>query len=401
MAATPDWIRENSINYPNAVGSAGSRQNIHLIRGAQKRDLAVVVQGQLNLTAANNTPANTNAGDELAFIRELKLYGNDGTPMKQIFGPDLPFLTFFETGVWMPPAVQIGDGLTANPSFKTVIPLFFNSTRCFKPHDSSLDSGSYSDILLELNLGPATDINANATWLQAPTFEVVSHEQLPTDHPYLRKRHFRLSQVIAGAGNYRFQLDQGPTYRRFLINTTVAGVDTPGCFNELKLSSGGRVKMDTSDTYLSQMPRYRMGTNFNFDQRTPLPSALTAEADALGSARTGTITDVGGAFSQATINQNFRELSDYANQLRNVLLSTQRTAQPRISTATDVNGWYFLDLVTDSYILEALDTEFVASNYLEFSVTQACTINLIVEVIEDLRKPQYAGVPGAVGKAKA
>jgi hypothetical protein len=394
---TPDWLRENTLPYV-----ANSRQSVHLIRGGQKRDLALVVTGQPTITAANNTPANTLAGDELAFLRELKIYGNDGVPLKICNGLDLPFLTWMETGVWPQPAYQLGDGLTANPSFKTVIPLFFNSSRCFKPHDSSLDSGSYSDLVFELNLGPHTDINAAATgWTTLPTFELISHEQRPTDHPWLRKRHYKLTQVVAGAGNYRFQLDQGPTYRRFLVNTTVAGVDTPSCFSNVKLSSGGRVKLDVSDTYLQQMPRFRMGAPFNSEGASAVPAALTAETDAFGTARTGTIADVSAAFVQATLNNNFRELADYCNQLRSLIVGTQRQGQPRISTQTNVNAWYPLDLVTDSYIQDALDTEFVASNYLEFAVTSACTINLIVEVLEDLRKPQYAGVPGAVGKAAA
>lgn len=394
---TPDWLRENSLPFV-----ANSRQNIHLIRGGQKRDLALVFTGQLTCTAANNTPANTNIGDELALIKELKIYGNDGVPLKIMNGPDLPYMTWFETGIFPQPAIQLGDSFTANPSWKTVIPLFFNSSRCFKPHDSTLDSGSYSDIIFEMQLGNFTDINSQASaFSTAPTFEIISHEQQPTDHPYLRKRHYKLTQVVAGAGNYRFQLDQGPTYRRFLINTVTGGVDTPGLFSNLKLSSGGRVKMDVSETYLQQMPRFRMGSPFNVENSAQVPAGLTSETDAFGTPRTGTISDVGGAFSQATLNNNFRELSDYVNQLRNAIVATQRQQQPRISSASNVLGWYPVDLVTDSYILESLDTEFVASNYLEFAVTGACTINIIVEVLEDLRKPQYAGVPGAVGKAAA
>lgn len=396
---TPDWLRENTVPF-----TANTRQNVHLIRGGQKRDLALVMSGQLTLTAANNTSANLLMGDEMALLKELKIYGNDGVPLKLVNGSDLPFLTFFETGIWPLPCVQLGDGLTANPTFKTVIPLFFNSSRCFKPHDSSLDSGSYADLVFELALGNFTDINASATgFAVTPTFELISHEQQPTDHPYLRKRHYKLTQVVAGAGNYRFQLDQGPTYRRFLVNTTTGSpaADTPGCFSNVKIVSGGRVKMDTSDTYAFQMPRYRMGTPFNFQQPGPIPAAITSETDAFGTPRTGTIADVGGAFAQATLNNNFRELSDYVNQLRNFLVTTQQATQPRISPKTDNTAWYMIDTVTDSYIMDSLDTEFVASNYLEFAVSQACTINVIVEVLEDLRKPQYAGVPGAVGKAAA
>ena len=99
--------------------------------------------------------------------------------------------------------------------------------------------------MFELSLGNFTDINASATgFAVTPTFELISHEQQPTDHPYLRKRHYKLTQVVAGAGNYRFQLDQGPTYRRFLVNTTTGSpaTDTPGCFSNVKIVSGGRVR---------------------------------------------------------------------------------------------------------------------------------------------------------------
>lgn len=318
---------------PSPIYQANGKQSVKIGRGGQYLSLILKQACQPTLTIANNTAANTLRGDDLGVLAHFRLFGNDGLPLIDLDGPDLRWLAWLAGAGAQPIRTNatLGDGATANPSCESKIEIPFCSTRCLKPFDSALDSTNYTDMTAEFTWFDHLKINASATGFTTnPSYEIYTTEVPPHDHPYLRKRVIKLTQTFSGSGTQRFNLDQGPEYRRFIINAQTGGADTTGLFSRVRLVSGGRIKFNYTESALLDVMKNRFGIRFG-----------------------------------DTVTRNTVEKQD---------------------------AWYLVDNVYfDGLITEALDTERVASNYLEFDLTAAATISVLVELLEDLRRPQYGG----------
>lgn len=328
---TPDYIQQ-----PAPLYTANGKNTVKIGRGGQILSLILVQTCQPTVTGANNTAANTLRGDDLGVLAHFRVFGNDGLPLIDLDGPDLRWRNYLcDTGVPVRTNATLGDGATANPSLTSVIEIPFEMTRTIKPFDSALDSTRYTDLTAEFTFNDHTKINSQATgFTTAPSYELYTLEVPPHDHPYLRKRWIKLTKTFAGSGTQRFDLDQGPEYRRFVINTQSGGNDTTGLFSRVRLNSGGRIKLNLSEVALRETMKRRYGL------------------------RAGeTIT---------------------------------------VNTVEKQDAWYLMENVTlDGMATQALDTERIATNYLEFDLTGAATVNVLVELLEDLRRPQYGGQAAA------
>jgi len=324
---TPDYFQQPAPQYV-----ANQKQTVKIGRGGQILSLILVQTCQPTITGANNTAGNTLRGDDLGVLGHLRVFGNDGLPLIDLDGPDLFWRNWLcDNGVPPRKNATLGDGATANPSLTSVIEIPFELSRTLKAFDAALDSTRYTDLTAEFTFNDHTKINSLASgFTTAPAYELYTLEVPPHDHPYLRKRYIKLTKTFAASGTQRFDLDQGPEYRRFLINTQSAGNDTTGLFSRVRLNSGGRIKANLSEVALREVMKRRYGM------------------------RAG--------------------------------------ETPRVNTVEKEDAWYLFDNVTwDGMVTQSLDTERIATNYLEFDLTGAATVNVIVEMLEDLRRPQYGG----------
>lgn len=325
---TPDYFQQ-----PTPVWTANGKNSVKIGRGGMILALILKQTCAPTITGANNIAANIKRGDDLAALSHIRVFGNDGLPLIDLDGPDLFWLNWLGGSGSMPARVNstLADGATANPTLTTQLEIPLTSTRCLKPFDSALDSTRYTDLTAELTFGDYTSISGSATgWTTTPSYELYTCEVPPHDHPYLRKRVIKLTQTFSASGTQRINLDQGPEYRRFIINTQNAGNDATGMFSRARLISGGRIKWNLSESVMRDVLKSRYGIRFG---------------DAV-----------------------------------------------RKNTVENQDAWYLAEQVYyDGLLTEALDTERIATNYLEFDITQACTVNVLVEVLEDLRRPQYGG----------
>lgn len=292
--------------------SANNRVSEPLARGFLYRELYLRLTGQLTVSIANNTAAKTLRGDEWALIRKVELIANGTDVIKSIDGNALWWLNFFKYGAAPKTTALLADGATANPAFDSVLILPIWMPRSVKPLDTALDSSKLSSLEIVITFGDHTSINASATgFTTTPRVDVSSLESFNPGGNLTTSswRNFTIEKEIT-ASNSRFQvqLPVGKMFRSFMINTTDAGVDQGDIMTNLKLISGTTVFADLScgDDVLHQVSRLRTGT----------------------------------------------------------LQSVSRRGTPN-----DNAGWYHLDLVTDGFLTEAIDTLGFSEFLLEADVT--------------------------------
>lgn len=309
------------------------------------RDITIRLAGQSTLLAANNTVANTLKGDEWAIIKRVRILANSSDILFDITGDQLWWLNRYWFGNKPLITVGFGDGVTANPAFNSVLVLPFWALRCGKPMDSVFDSGGLTDFRMEITWGTFTDINAAATaWTAAPTLTVSSQENelTPAFYPPLVKRQISQQLLVAGPStNFRFNLDVGPLFRGMLINACNSGApfpDTPGLITNIRLVSGSTIFVDLDEVTLNQMGILKASIPFAIEK----------------------VVTTGLGFYPS----------------------------PRISASSDERAWYNLDLVTDGYLSECINTARFNEFYLEFAVSGACQINVLShEFLSNPRMP--------------
>lgn len=330
---------------PHTYTGVNSTSIQQLNKSLAYRELYVRLTAQPTLSAANNTVALTAKGDEWGVIKRIRILANSSDVLIDISGDQLWWLNRQYFGNNPRPVVGMGDATTANPSIDStlVIPLW--ATRAGKPMDSVFDSGGLTDLRTEVTWGTFTDINANASaWTQQPQLTISSHENELTAafYPPLIKRQVAQQLIAAGTStNFRFNLDVGPLYRGFLINfatNATPAVDTPALFSNVRLISGSTIFVD-------------------LDEAT-LQSAMTLRSD----------TPFGVEFTSAGV--------PYQTNLR-------------VNASANPKAWYNLDLVTDGYLSEAINTARFNEFYLEFNIASACQVNVISQqFLVNPRAPQ-------------
>lgn len=297
--------------------NANGRATETLARGMVYRELYLRLTGQPTVTAVNNTAANTLRGDEWAVIDRIELIANGSDVIKSIDGNALWWLNLFLYGV--PPRVTptIGDGATANPSFDTTLILPLWMPRAIRPLDTALDSRELSSLELAVTWGDHTSINASATaFTTDPALEIYSLESFGVTGPFSTWRIFPIASTISATSTrHQITLPVGKMYRGFLINTVDGVLDQSDILNNLRVISGTTVFLDlhAQDDILQQIPMLRSGIQRGYS---------------------------GAAYD------------DY-----------------RQGNNNDVDGWYWVDLVTDGFLTEAIDTLGFSEFLIEADVT--------------------------------
>ncbi len=289
--------------------SANNKVSESLARGFHYRELALRLSGTLTVTAGNNTQANTQRGDEWGVVSRIEIVANGVDVIHSIDGNALWWLNYFLYGRSPLVTSAIGGG-GAHPSFDSVLVLPFWSPNSVRPLDTALDSSELSSLEVRVTWGDHTSINSAATAFgTAPSLDITSLESFGVSGPFSQRRLFTIEKEIT-ATNSRFQvqLPVGKMFRAFLINTTDAGVDQGDILNNLKLISGTTVFADVScaDDVLQQWTKMRGGL-----QADPTPR----------------------------------------------------------SNNSAMAGWYYLDLVTDGFMGESIDTLGFSEMIAEMDVT--------------------------------
>lgn len=292
---------------------------VELSRGMLYRELHLRLIGQPTLTAANNTAANTQRGDEWGVLKRLDVLANNVDTIFSIDGNALWWVNYFLFGARPKVTVTLGDATTVNPSFDSVLVLPFWMPQSIRPIDTMLDARRLSQLSVEATWGDHLSINSAATaFTTAPKLEVKSLEafNLPDDVAFSTFRIWKIEKEIT-ATNPRFEIDLpvGNMFRAFLLNFTDAGVDDNSVLNNFKWVSGTTVFADVDDQSLQQVQALRYNQQRSF---------------------TGQLYD-----------------------------------DDRIGDDNDITGWYLYDHVTDGFNSEALDTLGFSEHKLELDVTVA------------------------------
>lgn len=320
----------------NAVQfTANGRRFEELRRGVIYRELALRLNGTLTVAAANNTAANTLAGDEWAVVDRINIKANNNDVLKTVRGRHLRWLQYYLYGTFPLKTIgQIGDGATLNPAFDSTLILPFWQPRSRHPFDTVLDASVLANLRIEIDWLDHLAINALATgFADPPTLTPVSMESFGVRGPFSAWRLFDITETPSGANaQFQVRLPLGPRYRGFFIEQS-----TNTLINRVRLKSGHVTYFDLPWAYLN--------TSL-FDQRraTHVQQALTANA------------------------------------------------RWRASTAAnDAHIRYaFIDLVHDGLLTESIDTLGFSEFILEFDVSGAGTLNVYPMQIFPLRRAAVA-----------
>lgn len=297
---------------------SNQKQSERLPRGMILRELYLRLEGAATVTGVNNTQANTDPADEWGVVKRIDIIANNTDVIKSISGRALWWLNKMLYGVNPRVTPALGDGATANPPFDSVLVLPFWMPGTIRPMDTALDTRELSDLKIEITWGTFTDINSAATaFTTNPTLKAYSLESFGATGPFSQWRIFEIEQEIT-ANNARFQiqLPVGPIYRGFLVNTTDAGVEQNDILNNLKIVSGTTVFHDLPESVMRQAVDIRQGM--------------------------------------------VRGLDDGA--------SAAFTEDKR-STEANRDAWYWIDMVTDGFLSEGIDTLGFSEFELECDVT--------------------------------
>ncbi len=374
---TPLTYEQFTLTSPSA---AGGKQQERVGQGKILRWIGLELAGQLTLTAQNNSVANTLRGDEWAALESFELKANGQDTIFTGSGDDLWIWNYLLFDGYPPVSINLGDGTTANPSFKSNLLLPLVLPGSFKPYDTALDTTRFAGLTAEARFGPHTAVNGSASgWTQLPSLKVYSHEGFhtpePDDDPIFNSRINKLTQNVAGAQNgYQFKLERFPgLYHSFIIRAHVNGVDTPGCISSVKLKRGSDVIMELSESQLIQSSMLYSRRSWPVEK---INLGLTRLTDSSTGVADGTVADATAAFSQSITNANNAEFATKINQLIDALNGRARIYNPRISTKSDLRATYHVVLPSDGYLSEGMPTNVGGEPVLEFTTTQACTIDV-------------------------
>lgn len=326
--------------------TSGQTERLKLGRGMLYRELYLDLTGTLTVSAANNTAANTQRGDEWGIVKEVRLIANGTTVLLVRSGEELAqeMFTYFgqyplnSRNIGASSATVLGDAATLNPSLYStaIIPLWM--PKAVKPMDTLLDARLLSELTLEIRWGTHTDINSAATGF-AGQINVQSAEVfgVPKDQKFSSVRKPRtIADITATNSAYQIELGVGDMYRGLLLHVTDNGVDDGAVLNNIKLVSGSTVFYDM-----------------------PAP-----------------------AVQQVTFGRG--ELVLVPDQV-----VTARYQKPRVAVNSHLNGWYWIDFLMDGRMTEAIDTVGLSEFKLELDVTSGGAdeqVTVLPTIVRPLRK---------------
>lgn len=335
----PQQVRfrtEKTVEY-NENGRAREK----LDRGFVYRELWLTLGARLDIAAGGDTTAAANilSGDLWGVVRriEVKLNGND--VIRSFTGEELQQLNRFWYGSPPRTAIEmIGIVAEANETIRSTLILPFWLPNAVKPIDTALDARLLSDIQIEITWGDVGDVTSatGASWGVDPELDIHTVESFGLNGPFNTLRLFTLDEgAVAVNDRYKVNLPVGNMYRSFLMSTKDSdGKDIVDDIVNVKLVSGSVIFADLAWDALRDAHRLR--TNMQ----------LVANATAA-------------AF-----------FPHY------------------VSAASLDDAWTYLDLVTDGYVAEAIDTLGFSELALEFEVTGAISggLKIIPSEIIPVRK---------------
>lgn len=318
--------------FPNQPHSwvAGQKTVQNITRGMLLREVAIRLTGQLTCTAVNNTAANTKRGDEWGVVQRIDVIINGNDVIRSFSGNELWWLNRFMYGNAPRVTSVLGDATTLNPAFDSTLIIPFWQPLANRALDTILDTRTVSDIRIEVTWGTFTDINGSATgFTVAPTLGVNPLMSWGVDvKPSACRMSKMLKQIAAANQQEIIPLAVGPLYRGFLLNTANAG-----------------------------------GT-----------------ADVASSASTG-ITNIK-LVSGANVfrDVSFNMLRDYQLQRTNAsrAYAANGYIEPRRGNTNNLqDSWVFLDLVSDGFLGECVDSAGLTELNLEVTAAAACQLTVI------------------------
>ncbi len=334
------WRKQQPVIY----SGSGTKQIVPLSRGMVYRELYLRLTATPTILAAANTIAAVAKGDQWGVVKRIDVVANSSDILRSFSGEQLLYLNRMYYGTNPRVLPTLGDGATANPALDSTLIIPFWSPRSLKPMDTCLDSRELSDLRLEITWGTFTDISSGATaWTGNPSIEVGSLEAFDVDGPFNLKRVNQIIVNAAGANtDFRVDVPVGPLYRQFLINTTTGGNDTAGLITNFKIMSGTTVFFDQSESMIRDVSHLR--------NDLPFP-ILRPTAAGIG----------------------------YIPRFLN-------------SAASNQDAWYNLELVTDGYVTEAIDSYGLSELYFIFNVSAAAQITILPNMVIPRRDKNNAPV---------
>jgi hypothetical protein len=323
---------QKTINY-----QSNGQQTEDLGRGMVLRDLILNLKCQPTLTAANNLTDGVKRGDGWGVVKLIEILANNSQVIRSISGNQLWWMNYFMLGTVPPITPTLGDddgagNGTANPSINVALVLPFWMFRCVRPMDTALDTRILSDLKIRITWGTYTDIHGDASaWTTQPTIDVHSLESAMAKGPFALQTVYSMTKNIT-ADDSKFQvfLPVNDVYRGFILNTTDAGMDQGDILNNVKIKAGTTVFFDSPD-HMIQM--------YDGWIHPGIPHPI---ANALNTAGSGPLMVTNGM---------------------NIYNKLQR------SDSSNRDGWYFIDLVTDGYLSDSIDTLGFSEFYLELDVS--------------------------------
>lgn len=287
-----------------------------LSRGMVYRELYLNLTATPTVTIANNTAAKAGRGDEWSVIKRIDVIANNTDVIKSISGTALWWLNYFLYGRIPNTSSALGDGATANPVCDSALILPFWMPRSVKPMDTALDARTLSDLKIEVTWGTFTDVSDDASaWTTEPSLDIYSLEVFGVSGPFSQWRMYPIENTVTASNpNFQIQLPVGPMYRGFLINTVSDGIDVGTILGNVKVKAGTTI---------------------------------------------------------------FHDLPERIVELSQVLRTGLESGVARESSDASLDGWYYVDLVTDGYNTEAIDTLGFSEFELELDVTKVGTTDTV------------------------
>lgn len=250
--------KHRTVNY-----SANTKVTEKLSRGTLLRELYLRLNGTLTVTTANNTAANTEAGDAWASVQRVEVIGNGTDVLFSCTGYELKGINHILYGVG---SQYDFANSTDNPTIESTLVVPFWMPRAVRPLDTALDTGKLSDLEIAITWGSHTSINANSTALNA-RIDVYGLESFGVTGDFATKRQFRIdTNPTATNTDYEIALPVGPMYRGILVRVRKSNeVDNSdhSQVSNLKVVSGSTVFFDMPTKLISQMQHQRLAIPYN------------------------------------------------------------------------------------------------------------------------------------------
>lgn len=382
--ATVITRREQPVTWVN-----GNKQIIPLSRNLYSRGLILHLTVQPTVTAANNKPANVQLGDEWAVAQKIEVYANSSTLLFSAAGSDLKNLNRILLGHRPRLQPNLGDFQTANPALDSTLFIPYLNPRSRRPFDTLLPCPEFTDYRLEITWAaeatPGTAIVTGATGYTAnPNIEVFQRLQTaPVDGsgkiilPQFFRRMLKTPVSLTGAqSDFPKQLNTGPIYRGIIFNVQDgSGNETHTRLTNVKVENGATTYKDV--TYLAEQQYASQLNDINEEQM--VFSNETLLADAVIAPNGNVISDVGAAFSQATLNQNFANIFG-------ALTRGAAQSSGAVNQFADPLSWLWMDFCEDGYMSEGIDTTAVGDTFAHFITNNTTLINMFTQELVRIKR---------------